>query len=53
MHKEVHGKKEKKEIQTKKEGYQLFSKKKKAEKHNNLILKLEFLHQIGMAKQLV
>ena len=53
VHKDVHGKMELKELHPKKEGYLFFSTQNKAEKPINLILKLEFLHQIGMAKQLV
>ena len=53
VHKEVHGKMELEELHPKKEGYLFFSTQNKAEKPINLILKLEFLDKIGVAKRLV
>ncbi len=53
VHKDFHGKMELKELQPKKEGYLFFSTENKAEKPINLILKLEFLEKIGVAKRLV
>ena len=41
------------ELDSKTEGYLYFSKKKKAEKPLNLILKLDFLIRIGVAKRLI
>lgn len=48
-----HGKLELKALDVKNEGYLFFSRKNKAEKPVNLILKLDFLIQIGVAKKLV
>tara|TARA_E500000318_G_C3552484_1_gene209536 strand:- start:1588 stop:1719 length:132 start_codon:yes stop_codon:yes gene_type:complete len=42
-----------KELDSKYEGYLFFSTKNKAEKPINLILKLEYLERIGIAKRLV
>lgn len=53
VHKEVHGKMELEELHPKKEGYLFFSTQNKTEKPINLILKLEFLEKIGVAKRLV
>jgi len=53
VHKNLHGKMELKEIHPKKEGYLFFSTQNKAEKPINLILKLDFLERIGVAKRLV
>ena len=50
---EHHGKLKIKELNTKYEGYLYFSKTNKSEKPINLILKLEFLIDLGIAKRLV
>ncbi|NAY91692.1 hypothetical protein GTQ34_07170 [Muricauda sp. JGD-17] len=48
-----HGKVELKQLHPKREGYLFFSTKNKAEKPINLILKLDYLIEIGVAKRLV
>jgi len=52
-HPEKNGKLELPQLHSKKEGYLYFSTKNKAEKPVNLILKLDFLIQNGIAKRLV
>ena len=49
----IHGKLNLKQLNPKSEGYLFFSTKNKAEKPVNLILKLDFLIKIGVAKKLV
>ncbi len=49
----LHGKIAVKELDTKKEGYLFFSTKNKVEQPINLILKLDFLEENGLAKRLV
>ena len=53
IHKNVHGKLILEELHPKKEGYLFFSTLNKAEKPINLILKLDYLIGIGVAKRLV
>lgn len=53
VHRNLHGKLALKELDSKSEGYLYFSTKNKAEKPINLILKLEYLLRIGVAKRLV
>lgn len=53
VHKKLHGKLVLKELNSKSEGYLFFSKKNKVEKPVNLILKLDYLMRIGIAKKLV
>ncbi len=52
VHKNLHGKLELKELNPKKEGYLFFSTQNKAEKPINLILRLDYLVRIGVAKRL-
>jgi len=49
----IHGKLNLKQLNPKSEGYLFFSTKNKAEKPINLILKLDYLERIGVAKKLV
>lgn len=49
----VHGKLLLESLDPKNDGYLFFSKKNKVEKPVNLILKLDFLNRIGVAKRLV
>jgi hypothetical protein len=49
----MHGKLNLEKLHPKSEGYLFFSTKNKAEKPVNLILKLEYLERIGVAKRLV
>ena len=51
--KEVHGKLVLERLDPKKEGYLYFSSTNKVEKPVNLILRLEFLNRIGVAKRLI
>jgi hypothetical protein len=51
--KEVHGKLVMERLDPKKEGYLYFSSTNKVEKPVNLILRLEFLNRLGVAKRLV
>jgi hypothetical protein len=51
--KDTHGKLVLEKLHPKKEGYLFFSSSNKAEKPINLILRLEFLCTIGVAKRLV
>ncbi|MEC8832938.1 MAG: hypothetical protein VX772_11305 [Bacteroidota bacterium] len=53
VHKQINGKLEVKELHPKTEGYLFFSTKNIAEKPVNLILKLDYLERIGVAKKLV
>ncbi len=53
VHRNLHGKLALKELDSKTEGYLFFSTKNKAEKPVNLILKLDYLMRIGVAKRLV
>ena len=53
VHRNLHGKLALKELDSKSEGYIFFSTKNKAEKPVNLILKLDYLMRIGVAKRLV
>ena len=50
---EKHGKKAIEQLHPKKEGYLFYSRNNKAEKPLNLILKLDYLLDIGVAKRLV
>ena len=50
---DIHGKLNLEQLNPKSEGYLFFSTKNKAEKPVNLILKLDFLIKIGVAKKLV
>lgn len=49
---DIHGKLNLEQLNPKSEGYLFFSTKNKAEKPVNLILKLDYLMQIGVAKRL-
>ena len=51
--KNVHGKIPLEKLHSKKEGYLYFSTKNKAERPINLVLKLEYLIEIGVGKRLV
>jgi len=53
VHGNLHGKLSLKELDSKFEGYLFFSTQNKAEKPINLILKLDYLMRIGVAKMLV
>jgi hypothetical protein len=53
VHKNVHGKLVLEELHPKREGYLFFSSQNKAEKPINLILKLDYLIAIEVAKRLV
>lgn len=53
IHKNLHGKFVLKELDPKNEGYLYFSTRNKVEKPINLILKLDYLMKIGVAKRLV
>ena len=50
---DIHGKLNLEQLNPKSEGYLFFSTKNKAEKPINLILKLDYLIRIGVAKRLV
>ena len=52
-HKGSHGKLVLEELHSKKEGYLYFSSQNKAEKPINLVLKLDYLVEIGVGKRLV
>jgi len=53
VHRHLHGKLALKELDVNSEGYLFFSTKNKAERPVNLILKLDYLLRIGVAKRLV
>ncbi|KQC30642.1 hypothetical protein [Flagellimonas eckloniae] len=53
LHNDFHGKFELNKLDTRREGYLFFSRKNKVEKPLNLILKLDFLIEIGVAKKFV
>ena len=52
-HKDVHGKLVLEHLNPRKEGYMFFSTRNKAEMPINLVLKLEYLIEIGVAKKLI
>ncbi|CAN0604663.1 unnamed protein product, partial [Ectocarpus sp. 12 AP-2014] len=53
LHNDFHGKLELNMLDIRREGFLFFSRKNKVEKPVNLILKLDFLIEIGVAKKFV